>query len=274
MAPIPASPILIVELLFVMRHSHAMEQWQDQGIVLSVRRHGENGAVVALLSENYGRHAGYVRGAFSSKMRGTLEIGNRVDARWQSRVSDGLGGYVLELQHNYAARIMDDPIKLAALQSACALCDAALPEREAHVGLFYGSLALFDALESDVWGAAYVMWEVAFLRELGFSLDLTKCAGGGEGELIYVSPKTGRAVSAEAGAPYKDKMLALPGFLAPQGGEPDAQAVQVGLEMTGYFLEHWAFVHHSQGIPEARLRFAERFARYSGERDVQTEETA
>lgn len=237
-----------------------MERWQDQGIVLSARGHGENGAIVSLLTEGHGRHAGYVRGVHSTKGRGTLEPGNLVDVEWQSRVSDQLGSFQLELSKNPAAHFIADPLKLGALQSACALCDAALPEREGHPGLFHGLQSLFDALDSDVWAAAYVMWEIAFLRELGFSLDLSKCAAGGDAtELIYVSPKTGRAVSAAAGQIYKERLLALPGFLSPTGGSGDDEEVFEGLKLTAYFLEHWVFVHHTQGLPEARERFQLRF---------------
>jgi DNA repair protein RecO (recombination protein O) len=243
-----------------------MERWQDQGIVLSVRPHGENGAVVSLLTENHGRHAGYVRGIHSSKGRGTLEPGNLVDVDWQSRVADQLGSYSLELSKNPAAHFISEPLKLGALQAACALCDAALPEREGHPGLFYGLQSLFDALGTDVWGPAYVMWEIAFLRELGFSLDLTKCAGGGDQmDLIYVSPKTGRAVSEAAGRIYKEKLLALPGFLAPQGGSGDEDEIMTGLKLTSFFLEHWVFAHHHKGIPEPRLRFEARFAKRVGQ---------
>lgn len=239
-----------------------MESFQDQGIVLSVRGHGENGAIVALLTENHGRHAGYVRGARSSKMRGVLEPGNMVDAIWQSRLSENLGSYTLELKHNPAASFMQDPTRLCALQSACALSDAALPEREGHAGMFYGLNALFEALESDVWGPAYVMWEIALLKELGFSLELTKCAGGGDAsDLAYVSPKTGRSVSASAGEPYKEKLLPLPEFLKPARSGGDEADVLTGLTLTGYFLEHWVFAHHSAGIPTPRLRFHERFAK-------------
>ncbi len=237
-----------------------MEQWQDQGIVLAVRRHGESGAVVSLLTENNGRHAGYVRGAHSSKMRGTLEVGNLVDARWQSRVEGNLGSLTLELSQSFAPRFMQDPVRLAALQSAVALCDAALPEREGHPGLFHGLNVLLETLESDIWAPAYVMWELALLRELGFSLDFSRCAGGGDaGNLAYMSPKTGRAVSAEAAAPYKEKLLPLPDFLKPGGRNSEPEEVLTGLELTGYFLTHWVFAHHSHGVPEARLRFQERF---------------
>lgn len=245
-----------------------MEQWQDQGIVLAVRPHGESGAIVSLLTEQNGRHAGYVRGAHSSKNRGSLEVGSLVDARWSSRVSEGLGSLTIELSQSYAPRIMQDATRLAALQSACALCDASLPEREGHPGLFHGFIALLETLEGEHWAAAYVMWEISLLREMGFSLDLTKCAGGGDsGSLCYVSPKTGRAVSREHGALYKDRLLKLPAFLRPLTARPEEKLsyeedILSGLNLTGHFLEHWAFTHHAQGIPEARLRFYARFAKY------------
>lgn len=235
-----------------------MEQWDNQGIILSVRRHGESGAVVAILTEEYGRWFGYVRGATGTKMRGVLEVGNIVDVSWQSRVADNMGNFTLELVRNSSAPFMQDALRLAALQSALGLCDAALPEREAHGGLFHGTIALFEALGSEIWGAAYVMWEISFLRELGFSLDLSRCAGGSDDpDLIYVSPKTGRAVSRSAGAVYKDKMLPLPGFLI-GAGDIDMDAVRDGLRMSGYFLEHWAFTHRSGGMPEGRVVFMER----------------
>ena len=240
-----------------------MEKWQDQGLILELRPHGESGAIVSALTENHGRTAGYVRGAGGSRMRGTLEPGNLVDINWQTRVEGNLGTFTLELSKSHAALFMQDALKLAALQSACALCDQALPEGEGHPGLFYGLEALLQTLDSEIWGAAYVMWEIALLKELGFALQLTECAGGGDAaQLAYVSPKTGRAVSLQAGEPYKDKLLALPGFLKPGGALDTEDDILTGLKLTGYFLQHWAFAHHSRGVPENRLRFQLRFEQH------------
>lgn len=239
-----------------------MEHWRDQGLVLSARPHGEGGAVVALLTETNGRHAGFVHGALSSKKRALVEPGTLVSVEWSARTSDNLGTYKLEEERGLSPMILNDPLKLGALLSACALCDAALPEREGHPGLFHGLQALMSTLDSEVWGAAYVMWEIALLKELGFGLELSKCAGGGDPNMLaYVSPKSGRAVSYEAGEPYKDKLLDLPAFLKPNGGPADEEAVATGLKMTGHFLEHWVFTHHTKGVPEPRLRFEERFAK-------------
>lgn len=241
-----------------------MEQWSDQGIVLSARRHGEGGAVVALLTENNGRHMGYVHGAMSSKKRGFLQAGSQVKAHWSARISDSLGTFSLEPEAGLPDGVLDDSLKLAALLSACSLCDAALPEREGAGGLYHGFIALMEILQTEHWGAAYVMWEISLLRELGFHLELDKCAGGGDVEtLCYVSPKTGRAVSKAQAAPYKEKLLVLPSFLRPEAMREEdagsAEDIALGLKMTAYFLEHWAFIHHAKGIPEPRVMFEERF---------------
>lgn len=227
---------------------------------MQARAHGEGGAVVTLLTENNGKHAGFVHGAHSSRKRGVTAPGALVGVQWQARTSDNLGTFTLEEERGLSPLIMADPLKLGALLSACSLCEAALPEREGHPGLFYGLHALMDILQGEVWGAAYVLWEIALLKELGFGIDLTRCAGGGDPQtLAYVSPKSGRAVSYAAGEPYKDKLLPLPGFLKPNGGAVDEEAVALGLTMTGHFMEHWVFAHHTKGVPEARIRFQSRF---------------
>lgn len=243
-----------------------MESWVDQGIILSLRPHGEGGAVVSVLTENHGRHAGYVHGAKSSSKRGVLEPGTQVSIDWQAKTSDQLGTYKLEQIKSWASFVIDEPHKLSALLSACQLCDQALPERELHQELYHGTLSLFEMLSQDIWGEVYVMWEIALLRELGFAIDLSKCAAGGDNDdLIYISPKSGRAVSRDAGDPYKDKLLPLPDFLKKnkQGsnilGTPED--LLTGIRLTGYFLEHWAFAQHSKGIPESRLRFQTQFAK-------------
>lgn len=239
-----------------------MEQWSDQAIILSVRAHGENGGVVSLLTENHGRHAGYVRGIHSSKMRGLLERGNLVGVEWSARTNDDLGSFRLEQDRHITAGLMGDKLKLSALLSACSLCDRALPEREGHAGLFHGFMALLDNMDMEGWGAAYVMWEMALLRELGFAIDLSRCAGGGDPQtLAYVSPKSGCAVSEAAAAPYKERLLPLPSFLRPEKGDINDEEILTGLKLTGYFLINWVFAQHTQGIPEDRLRFEERFAK-------------
>jgi DNA repair protein RecO (recombination protein O) len=236
-----------------------MIEWRDEGIVLSARPHGETAAVVQLLTRDHGRHAGLVRGGQGRQARGMLQPGNRVAAAWRARLADHLGSYACELEVSHAARLMDDPDRLAALTAAAAVSERALPEREAHVACYEGFLALLAALEGDHWAEAYVGWELALLAELGFGLDLGSCAAGGANDqLAYVSPRTGRAVSLAAGEPYRGRLLVLPGFLAGRGGGGPGEVGQ-GLRLTGYFLERQVFAPQDRPLPVPRRRLAERF---------------
>lgn len=236
-----------------------MIEWRDTGIVLSARPHGEDAALVQLLTRDHGRHAGLVRGGQSRKHRGTYQPGNRVDAAWRARLPDHLGNFACELEASAAARLFDAPERLEALAAAMAVAEHALPERTAHPAAFDGTLALLDALEGLHWAEALVHWELSMLREVGFGLDLSACAGGGNDRLVYVSPRTGRAVSAAMGDPYRDRLLALPGFLAGYGGG-GAREVAQGLRLTGYFLRRHVFHPEDTDLPAARQRLETRFA--------------
>jgi DNA repair protein RecO (recombination protein O) len=235
-------------------------EWRDEGFVLAARPHGEGAAVVQLLTRAHGRHAGLVHGGASRSKRGTVEPGNLVSAVWRARLSEHLGRYTVEATRHYAAQFMDDPARLAALSAACAVVETVIPEREPHPGLFEATGALFDALADgapDIWPAVYIHWELGLLRELGFGLDLEKCAASGTSDdLAYVSPRTGRAVSRAAGTPYHERMLALPRFLAPGGrGEgADAHDFTSGLRLTAHFLARHAFDPLDRPLPAARGR--------------------
>lgn len=234
--------------------------WEDTGIILSVRPHGETGGIVSLMTENHGRAAGYVYGVSSSKQRGMLEPGNVVAVRWQAKSAEQLGSFTLELEKSCAADVMGDPSRLTALQSACALADRTMPENEKHKGVYDATRALLSAFSTDVWAAAYIYWEIGLLKELGFGLDLSKCvATGGTEDLIYVSPKSGCAVSRHAGEIYKEKLLHLPPFLRGEG-KMDQGDILDGLRLTGHFLLHRVFSQANANLPEPRLRLEERFA--------------
>lgn len=249
-------------------------EWEDDGIVLGTRPLGEGGAVAMLLTRGHGRHAGLVSGGQSGRGRAALEPGTRVRCRWRARLADQLGFWSLEPIRAHAAGFMDAPSPLAALLSATALLDAVLPEREAHPGLFDATLVLFDLLDTPVWGEAYVKWETGLLAAAGFGLDLEACAltgvaagAMGNDHLAYVSPRTGRAVSLSASEPYRDRLLALPGFLVGRGGGGPVE-VAMGLALTGHFLERHVLAAHHQPLPGARLRLAERQARDAGLADT------
>lgn len=239
-------------------------EWNDESVVLAARRHGEAAAYVELLTRAHGRHAGLVLGGWSRRQRGVLQPGNEVAARWRARLAEHLGTLTVELVRARASAHLDDPLRLAGLAAACATARAALPEREPHTPLYDGFLSLMDAIEtSEVWPAIYVRWEVELLKELGFGLDLRRCAVTGSGDdLAYVSPRTGRAVSRAAAAPYRERLLRLPAFLlASQAGEVDAASTADGLALTGHFLERHVFGQQAGRSPAARTRLVDRFAR-------------
>ena len=237
-------------------------EWSDQGIVLSSRPHGESGLVATLLTRAHGRHGGFIHGGVSRKLRPIWQPGNVVAVAWRARLAEQLGNYTGELHEPHAARALDDAAELAGLAAACALVDAALPEREPHPAMFEGFHAFLGALGHEGWPAIYVRLELGLLQELGFGLDLDKCAATGTTEdLAFVSPKTGRAVSRAAAEPYRDKLMALPPFLSTGGLPADAVQLRQGLDLTGFFLERHVFWPHNKPLPAARARFMETLQR-------------
>ncbi|TQV80954.1 DNA repair protein RecO [Denitrobaculum tricleocarpae] len=234
-------------------------EWTDDGIVLSVRPHGETAAIIHVLTPERGRHAGLVQGGQGRKARAIYQPGNRLVVTWSGRLADNLGSFKCELETSHAARLLDQPRRLTALTAAAAICERALPEREAHPACFHGFLALLDALEGDHWAEIYVRWELGLLADLGFGLDLSACAAGGDNDqLAYVSPRTGRAVSLAAGEPYRDRLLPLPPFLIGRGAGGPEEVAQ-GLQLSSYFLERSVFHLQDRPLPPARERLAALF---------------
>ena len=237
-----------------------MPEWQADAIIISVRPHGEGNAVVSLLTADYGRHAGLVRGGASKKMRGTVQPGNRVQASWRARLNEQLGQMQLELTQAVAARFLDSPMRLAGVASVCALLEGALPEREPNERLYAGTDALLSVISMDDddegWLEGYVRWELGLLHAAGYQLDLDRCAASGETtNLAYVSPKSGGAVSRHHAGQFANRLLALPGFLG--GVACPSHDWVAGLHLTGHFLAKRVFAAHNADIPAARRRLAD-----------------
>ncbi len=216
-----------------------MIEWRDEGAVLAVRPHGETSVIVEAFTWQHGRHSGVVRGGIGRKLSPVLQPGGQVELVWKARLEDHLGAYTVEPIRSRAAVVLSDRLALAGLNAVAGLLSQVLPEREAHPPLYDRTITLLDLLgEGDVWPLAYLQWELALLEELGFALDLTQCAvTGATGDLAYVSPKTGRAVSRAAAGVWADRLLPLAPVLIGQGdaGGPE---IATALFVTGYFIEH------------------------------------
>lgn len=240
----------------------SMESFTDMALVLSLRAHMDKGYIVNVLTRRHGRHAGY---AYKTAISG-LEIATLAEIRWEGRLADQLGNFKhFDIERNFAPLVIGDRLKLALVQSMCGICDAVLPEREPHPDIFEAASAFLEFLITNddalISGASYIMWELLVLRALGYGLDLSKCASTETREnLIYVSPKTGKAVCAEAGEPYKDRLLTLPPFLRPEGaGDITMQDVRNGLLLTRTFFEKWVMTHMSANLPNTRYDVENRF---------------
>lgn len=229
-------------------------EWRDEGIILGVRRHGETSAIVEAMTRAHGRHLGLVRGGRSRKQQPVLQPGNRVELVWRARLDEHLGLYQVEPAELHAARLMGSAIGVYGLQTLAAHLRL-LPERDPHPAMFETlSVVLRHLDEPDSVGELIVRFELMLLEELGFGLDLSECAATGSREnLAYVSPRSGRAVSAQAGAPWGDRMLALPAFLRAGAREnADMAAIEQAFRMTGFFFARHVWEPRATQPPEAR----------------------
>jgi len=233
-------------------------EWRETGVLLTVRPHGEAAAIIDVMTESHGRHAGIVRGGASRKLRPVLQPGAELDLTWRARLEEHLGAFTVE---PVAARtnVLGDRAALAALGSATALAAFALPERSAYPALFRRTRDLFDRLDSGGdWPPWYIGWELELLSTLGFGPDLSACAVSGATEgLAYVSPRSGRAVTEQAADQWADRLLRLPPFLRHEDSDAPITAGDVadGLRLTGYFLtERMCPALGRESLPPARER--------------------
>jgi DNA repair protein RecO (recombination protein O) len=237
-------------------------EFKDRAFVLAARAHGEAGAIVELLTADHGKWAAHVAGGASRKLAPVLQAGNLVQLAYRSRLSDQLGSARLEPLGEGASLHFDDPTALAALGAAAAVVAAAVPEREPHPGVFLALETLISLLDRPgIWPPVFVRFELGLLADLGFGLDLSRCAATGAlDDLIFVSPRTGRAVSAAAGEPYRDRLLVLPPFLLSSQGGVAPGDLAAGFALTGHFLQRFIFSPLNKPLPPARTRLVERLA--------------
>lgn len=234
-------------------------EWVDDAVVLGSRHFGEGKLLAEVFAREHGRYGGVVHAG--RKSQPILQSGNIVHAGWKARLSEQLGFYSpLELVEPHATRLLDDPIALAGLSSAVALIRIATPERQAYPQLYDALVVLVEAMpHTDIWPAIYTRFELGLLSALGYGLDLTRCAVTGETDnLAWVSPRTGRAATFDAGAPHADVLLRLPRFLIDADAELLSGDVADAFALAGHFLERRVFDQRGEGMPEARRRLIER----------------
>ncbi|NEY91056.1 DNA repair protein RecO [Tabrizicola oligotrophica] len=235
--------------------------WRDEGCIIAVRAHGESAAIIEVFTAVHGRHAGVVRGGASRRMAAVLQPGSQVAVAWQARLSEHMGVFSVEPLH-LRSGLMADRLALAGLNAICALLHVALPERVAHPLLWRSTMALLAALEyGPGWPEEYLRWEAMLLEELGFGMDLGRCAVTGAREgLVYVSPKTGRAVSAAGAGDWAARLLPLPAVLLGQG-RASAEELAQGFAVTGHFLARGLEpVLQGRPLPAARARLLDLLA--------------
>jgi DNA repair protein RecO (recombination protein O) len=243
-------------------------EWDAPAIILDVRPYGEGDALATVMTEAHGLHRGLARGGASRGKAGTWQAGNMVQVRWMARLSDSLGSFTGELIHASAAQVMHEALPLAMLTAVCAVAEGALPEREPQSRIFDGLLRLIPRLPlGEPMLTDLVQWELTVLSDLGYGLDFSTCAVTGRTEgLAYVSPKTGRAVTAEGAGDWAARLLPLPGFLTGEA-TPDAAAWRDGLRLTGHFLARDAFGHQHRPLPQARAMLYDRVSAMTHEQD-------
>ncbi len=237
-------------------------QWTDEGIVIGVKRHGEASAILELMTREHGRHLGMVRGGFGTRMKPILQTGNSVSASWRARLDEHLGNYTVEPMRQRASNYFGASHAIYGVTHLAALMRL-LPERDPHEGLFGVFEQLLDRLEDAAWAAPMVArFELQVLSELGFGLDLDQCAAtGATGDLIYVSPKSGRAVSRTAGAPYADRMFRLPAFLKAGDMSPAGDDLADGFALTGFFLSRHVLEPRGMTLADERGHFINALSR-------------
>lgn len=234
-------------------------EWVDNAIVLGARHFGEGKLVAEVFSREHGRYGGVVHAG--RKSQPILQAGNVVHAGWKARLSEQLGFYSpLELIEPYATRLLDDPIALAGLSSAVTLIRSATPERQAYPQLYDALIVLIEAMpHHEIWPAIYARFELGLLSAMGYGLDLSRCAVTGQTEnLAWVSPRTGRAATYDAGAPHAELLLRLPPFLVDAEAELKEGDVADAFALAGYFLERRVFDQRGENLPETRRRLIER----------------
>ena len=233
-------------------------EWKDEGIIIGTRKHGETSLIVEVMTRRHGRHLGIVRGGRSRKKQPFLQPGNSVETSWRARLDEHLGTWSIEATELRTASLMETPIGIFGIQTLASHLRL-LPERDAHEHLHEALEVILSHLQdASIAAILMIKFELALLEDLGFGLDLSKCAMSGVTDgLSHVSPKSGRAVCLEQAAPWIDKLLVLPEFLSSNGSQlhPELPEIEAGFALSGYFLKRHVYEPRGLGSPTDRASF-------------------
>jgi DNA repair protein RecO (recombination protein O) len=240
-------------------------QWEDDAIVMHTTRFGERDARASVLTHQFGRHHAIIKGGGSKQGRADWQAGNLLRVHWYARLPEHMGSIRGEVLRPFAALLLQDALALTALSSACALCERILQERDPHPRFYQAFLSLLESISSttvtSLWLADYVRMELVLLSEAGYGLDLSCCAATGNTEnLVYVSPRSGRAVSQHAGHAWHDKLLPLPAFVLEDKAAVTNEQLLEGLRLSEYFLHHWVYAPLGYALPQTRQRLINHLA--------------
>ncbi|MCI5049976.1 MAG: DNA repair protein RecO [Rickettsiales bacterium] len=230
-------------------------QWNDTALILSISKFSEHDAVVRVLSREHGLYSGIAKRGLGKSKRGIYQPGNLVHAEWKARLEQHMGSFDCELAKPFAALLMKHPHKLAGLNAACSMIPLAMEERDPHAQLYDAFMhVISQMIGGDEWISDYIRFEMTLLREAGYGLDLSRCvATGAQEDLVYVSPKSGCAVSEAAGRPYHERMLKLPRFLREEV-KPVEDEIHEAFRLTSHFLSSWLLEPLGKRMPQARER--------------------
>ena len=237
-------------------------RWESEGIVLGFNFHNEKSYILEVLTKEHGRHKGLIRGIHSKNLRSVIEPGNEVKALWSGRLETHLGNFKIEPIKSWSSLILNKKDKLTALSSLCSLISLTMAEKQPNDLIYYNSKEMIKKVSSDDddWIKEYINWELGLLSEIGYGIDLSKCAvTSKKDELVYVSPSSGRAVTLEGAGSYKDRLLKLPNFIVSDDHEYDNNDIVHGLELTEYFLRKRFFEPNNLNFPQSRNRLKEIF---------------
>ena len=237
-------------------------RWESEGIVLGFNLHNEKSYILEVLTKDHGRHKGLIRGIHSKNLRSVIEPGNEVKALWSGRLESHLGNFTIEPVRSWSSLILNRKDKLTALSSLCSLISLTMAEKQPNDLIYYNSKEMIKKMSSDDddWIKEYINWELGLLSEIGYGIDLSKCAvTSKKDELVYVSPSSGRAVTLEGAGAYKDRLLKLPNFILSHDHEHDNNDILNGLELTEYFLRKRFFEPNNLNFPQSRNRLKEIF---------------